>query len=77
MHVANTFEVVQQAEVAAVVYLGDVDPFRRRCINVRPNPKPRTYLHLWGGLWILLLNLVTPLDLRLGCGGVPCRLLCC
>ena len=77
MNVAHTFELVQQAEVAAVVYLGDVYPFRRRCVDVRPNPKPRPYLYLWGGVWIVLLHLVTPPALRLGRGGVLCRLLCC
>ena len=58
-------------------YLGDVYPFRRRCVDVRPNPKPRPYLYLWGGVWIVLLHLVTPPALRLGRGGVLCRLLCC
>ena len=60
MHVAHTFEVVQQAEVAAVVCLGYVYPFFCRCFDGRPNPKPRPYLHLWVGVWIFLLRLVTP-----------------
>ena len=55
MRVSNTFEVVRQAEVAAVVHMGDVCPVCRRCIYGRPNPKPRTYLHLWGGVWVVLL----------------------
>ena len=37
--------------------------------------KPRTYLYMWGGVWIVLLRLVPPPSLRLGCGGVPYRLL--
>ena len=75
--VAHTFEVVRQAEVAAVICLGNTHPFRRRCINFRPNPKPLTYLHLWGRMRIVFLHLVPPLDLRLGLGGVPCCLWRC
>ena len=50
MFVAHTFEVVQQAKVATVVRLGDINPVCRRLVNSSPNTKPRTYLHLWGGV---------------------------
>ena len=76
MSVAHTFELVRQAEVETVVYLGNIHPFLRRRVNCSPNPKPPPYLHLWGGVWIVLLHLVHPMSLGLGCGGVPCRLCC-
>ena len=74
MRVTHTFAVVLQEELAAVVCMGDVYPVHRRCVDGRHNPKPWPYLHLWGGVWIFLLHLVTPMDLRLGRGGVDCRL---
>ena len=67
MRVSHTFEVVQQAEVAAVVRLGDVCPICCRCVDGRTNPKTWPYFHLWDGVWIVLLYLVTPLALSL-CG---------
>ena len=76
MCVAHTFEVVLQKEVAAVVYLGDFYPILRRCVDGSPDPKPRPYLHLWGGVWIVLLHMVTPLALRLEHGGVLFRRWC-
>ena len=75
--VAHNFEVVRKAEVAAVVYMGNVCAVCRRCIDSLPNPKPRPYLYLWGGLWIVLLHLDIPPYLRLGRGGVACCLGCC
>ena len=74
--IAHTFGVVQQAEVAAVVHLGDVFTVCRSCVYGRTNPKPQPYLHLWDGVLIVLLHLVTPPALRLGRGGVACRLGC-
>ena len=59
MRVVKTLEVVQHKEVASVVCLGVVYPFRHQCVDGCPNPKPQTYLHLWGGVWIMLLYLVT------------------
>ena len=86
MRVEHIFKVVQQEEVAAVVRLGDVCPVYpvfRLCVDGRPNPKTRTYLNLWGGVWIVLLYLVTPPYLCLGLGGVAfhlgcrCQAACC
>ena len=76
MRILHTFEVVRQAEVVAVVRLGGAFPVCRRCVYGRPNHKPQPYLHLWGGVFIVLLHLVTPTSLHLGRGGVACRLGC-
>ena len=69
MRVAHIFKVVRKEEVGAVVRLGDVCPVHpvfRLCFDGRPNPKTRPYLNLWGGVWIVILYLVTPPDLCLG-----------
>ena len=77
MCVAHTFEVVLQAKVAAVVRMGDVDFVHCRRIDSIPNLKPRLYLHLWGGVGLLLLLLIIVADLRLVRGGGACRRLGC
>ena len=69
MRVAHNFEVVQQAEMAAVVCLGYVDPFCRRRIDIIPNPKIPPYMHLWVGVRVVLLCLSSPPALRLGAWG--------
>ena len=78
MRVAHTFDVVRQATVAAVVRLVYVDPICLHLVDCSPNPKPRPYLHLWGGVGVLLLCLISPANLRLCCGGGAfLRLGCC
>ena len=75
MCVAHTFDVVLQAKVAAFVYIGYFDLVRRHCVDRSPNPKPQPYLHLWGGVEVLFLCLISPPALRLGRGsGACCRL---
>ena len=76
MCVANTFEVVRQEKVEAVVCLGYVDPIQRRLVNSSPNSKPRPYLHLWGGVGVVLLCLI-PSVLCLGRGVGACRQMGC
>ena len=71
MRVAHTFEVVKQANVAAIVCLGDVYPVCHHCVNGRPNPKPHPNLHLWVGVRVVILHLVTSTTLSLGCGVLP------
>ena len=77
MRVAHNFEVVQQAEMAAVVRLGYVDPFCRRRIDIIPNLKIPPYMHLWGGVRVVFLCLSSPPALRLGRGDGACRRLGC
>ena len=72
MRVAHTFEEVRQAKLEAVVYLGYVYPDRRGLVDHSPNPKTRTYLHLWGGVGVVLLCLISPAALYLGRGGGAC-----
>ena len=70
IRVSHTFEVVRQAKVADVFHLGDIDPIRRRRVNGSPNPKPWPYLHLWGGVWVVLLRLISlsfPAPWAFGC----------
>ena len=70
MRVAHTFEVVRQAKVVDVVRLGYFYPVCQLCADGRPNPKPRPYFNLAGGVWVMLLHLVPSPALLLGCGGV-------
>ena len=56
--------------MAFVVRLGGVYPVCRRCVDGRPSPKPRPYLYLWGGVWVVILHLVPSPALLLGRGGV-------
>ena len=72
MRVAHNFYVVQQATVAAVVRLGHADPIRHRLVDRSPNPKPWAYLHLWGGVGVMLLFLISPASLRLWRGDGAC-----
>ena len=65
MRVSHTFDVVRQANVAAIFCLGYVDPVRRRLVDRSPNPKPRPYLHLWVRVGVVLLCMIPP-ALRLG-----------
>ena len=58
--------------MTVVVCLGDFDPVRRRRVDSIPNPKPWPYLHLWGGVRVVILCLI-PTDIRLGRGGGACR----
>ena len=76
MYVAHTFEVLLQAKVAAVVHLGDVEDTYCCRIDRSPNPKPRPYLHLWGGVGVVFLCLIPP-DLRLEHGGGASRHMWC
>ena len=50
--------------MADVVCLGYTDPIHRRLVNCSLNPKPRIYLHLWGGVVVLLLLLISLAALR-------------
>ena len=73
MRVAHTFEVVQQAKVAAIVCQGDIDAIFRSLVYRRSDPEPRTYLHLSGGVGGLLCLLVYPAALSLVILGGACR----
>ena len=55
--------------MAAVIHMGDVKPVHRRRVDSSPNQKPRLYLHLWGGVGVLLLLLILMSELRLVRGG--------
>ena len=74
--VSHTFEVVRQAKLATVVCLWYFDPVRRRRVNSSPNPKPRTYLNLRGGMGVVLLGLISSPALHLGRGVGALRQLC-
>ena len=65
MRVAHTFEVVRQAKVVSVFSQGYINPVCRCLINGRSNPELRPYLHLWGGVGVLLLFLISPAALCL------------
>ena len=69
VRVAQTFDVVRQEKLAAVVHLGDVNPVRRRFIDGCPNPEPWSYLNLRGGVGIMLLYLIPPALLLWDYGG--------
>ena len=61
----------------AFVCLVDVNPDCCCLVDSSPNPIPRTYLYLLGGVVAVLLCLITT-DLRLGSGGgACCRMGCC
>ena len=78
MSVANTFEVVRQGKVAAIVRQVGIDPVLRCLIYLCLDPEPRTYLYLRGGVGVLIRILVSPAALRLGSwGGACCRRGCC
>ena len=77
MSVTHTFDVVRQAKLATVVFLGYVYPICFRLVNRSPNPKCRLYLHLWGGVGVLLLFLISPAALRLWHGGDACLWMGC
>ena len=66
MRVAHTFEVVMQAKVAAVVYQGDIYPVSHCLVYCRQDPEPCTYLHLRGGIGVLIRPLVSSAALCLG-----------
>ena len=70
MCVSHTFDVVKQAKVAAVIRLGDVEPVCRHLVYGSSDPEPWTYLHLRGGVGVLLRLLISPAALRLGVRGV-------
>ena len=60
MRVVQTFYVVRQEKMAVVVHLGDINPVRRCFIDGCLNPEPWSYLHLRGGVGIMLLHLIPP-----------------
>ena len=66
MRVAHTFEVVRQKKVAAVVCQGNIDLVFCCLVYCRSNPEPWNYLHMKGGVGVLLHLLVSPAALRLG-----------
>ena len=73
MRVAHTFEVVQQKKVAAVVRQGNIDPVFCCLVYFRSNSEPWNYLHMKGGVGVLLHLLVSPAALRLGIWGGECH----
>ena len=78
MRAAHIFEVVQQEKVASVVYQGDIGPVRRCFVYCHSDPEPQTYLHLRGGVVVMLRFLVSPVALCLGSwGGAYLRWGCC
>ena len=69
MRVSQTSDVVLQEKLAVVVHLGDVNLVRRCFIDGCLNPEPWSYLHLRGGVGIMLLYLIPPALLLWDYGG--------
>ena len=78
MRIAHTFEMLRKAKVLDVLYKGGIDPVRLCLVYRRLDPELHTYLHLRGGVGVLIRLLVSPAALRLGrWGGYYRRRGCC